>query len=599
MRSLILASAARFIGGFKLAPLANQWSFHDNEPIDDVSEKFFSYVVNPTSYSPYGYVSGQRIVENDDNYGTNLAIDFAPGQNEPFCIQCKFRLTAINTAYQAGVIARWHDTDTTQRSWGLWIWNDGKIQFSISNDGTDTNVYWLTSAPGLVQMNRNYHVAVERNAANQITIYLDGIAVASGIDGREAYSESTALVAVRRGVLGSVWDMKLSNEVVFGAPFGSNVPGKFGKITETQRQKYTDAIAADIVYQMTGRRSSTVNEKNGVPMVLNKSNMYNGKLFVSNLNGTAYYSAPVDYFGAGDFTLECKLTVESNISGEGLLVMSHWYNGSATNNNNRWIVCILPNGAIQVVFARSAAAGDYTVRATATGTIVQNKRYHIVVERYNGIIKLFVNGVEKLSWSQPEPLWATSGNKISNTFNGSSYAQHRIWDIRIAKRAMYKHVSPKRVESFPKMPVDWRTQKPTHRLIVGSNDVSNGSVTYRGFAKHFLYGTSTISFGELPHELYYNTQTGKVMRIVALVYQTNGHILIALKESSEPYVQGMPTMTNKIKIAGGPTVDFDLGIALPAATDPTIVAREFGINNVANWATAFATDETEVSFSFV
>jgi len=106
-----------------------------------------------------------------------LAIDFAPGQNEPFCIQCKFRLTAINTAYQAGVIARWHDTDTTQRSWGLWIWNDGKIQFSISNDGTDTNVYWLASAPGLVQMNRNYHVAVERNAANKITIYLDGIAI--------------------------------------------------------------------------------------------------------------------------------------------------------------------------------------------------------------------------------------------------------------------------------------------------------------------------------------------------------------------------------------------------------------------------------------
>lgn len=30
MRSLILASAARFMGGFKLTPLANQWSFYDD-----------------------------------------------------------------------------------------------------------------------------------------------------------------------------------------------------------------------------------------------------------------------------------------------------------------------------------------------------------------------------------------------------------------------------------------------------------------------------------------------------------------------------------------------------------------------------------------
>lgn len=598
MRIIALAAAARRFGRFQLTPLLHRWSFSDNEPIDDISEKFFTYSTNPTTYVPYGAVSNNKLNPTNSEYGTSLAIDYAPMQNEPFSIQCKFRLNNYPVNYQAGVITSWHETDATQRSWGVFVWSDGSVKFLMSSDGTDTDILTVSSAVGMVVPNKDYHVAVERDHNNTIAIYLNGALVASAVDGRKAFQKPSIGIRVRRGVVGSVWDIQLDKRVVFGSPFVNNVPSKFSLPTSGEIERYTDEVAADIVYQMSGRRSSTVNEVNGSPLALNKSNMYNGKLFVSN-DVAASYSAPIDYFGAGDFTMECKYVLESAITGTGVFLMSNWHNGANNHTDNRWNIINLPNGSLQVIFANSMNGGDYVIRATPAGVIVQGRRHHIVIERYNGVIKVFVDGIERLSWSQPTPLWATTNNKIRNIFSGTGYGQHRIWDIRIAKRAMYKHVSPKWDESLPKMPTDWRTSKPTHRLTVGSNDVANGTVVYRGFAKHFLYGASTVSFGELPHELYYNTDTGKVMRIVALFYQTNGYIVMALRESSRPFVQGMPTMTNKIKIAGGPTVDFALGTQLSASTDPGVIAKHFNVNNVANWNTAFATDETEVSFSFV
>lgn len=600
MRVIMLAAAAKYIGGFELSALAHRWSFSDNETIDDVTEKYFSHTVNPTNYIPYGYVSGNKFVAGNELYGTSLAVDFAPRENEPFSIQCKFNLSGINTAYQAGIITRWDESDATQRSWAVWVFNDGRVIFSITSDGAVSGNVDFPSAPGLVQYNRDYHIAVERDKNNQIKVYLDGAVIITAVDGRKAFDKCITGTRIRRGVLGKVWDVQLAHDVVFGKPFVGGAPGKFGKLENSKHEYYDAAVANDIVYQMGGRRNSTVNEVNGQPMALTKANIYNGKVFVSNA-AAAIYSASVDYFGAGDFTLECKASFETAVTGDAVLLMSHWHNGGITHTNNRWTVACLPNGRLQVVFARSQAAGDYTayVSANAVFTPGTNKRHHIVVERYNGTIKAFVDGVEVLSWSQPDALWAVSGNFIRNTYGGTGYGQHRIWDIRIAKRAMYRHSAPKWSEHFPKMPVDWRSQKAPYTFICGSNDVASGTVTYRGFAKNFLYGTSTVSFGELAHELYYNTDTGKVMRIVALFYQTNGHVVMAVQESSEPHTPEMPTMTNRIKFAGGQTFDFSTAAALAASTNPNVVAKTFGLNNVGNVPTAFGTDEAEVTFSFV
>lgn len=600
-RTIGLAAAARYLGGFMLREASHRWSFNDNEPIDDVSEKFFTYFVHPTTYVPYGYVGSEAFNATDPAYGTSLAIDYAPLANKPFSISCKFRLTNFDATYQSGVIARWSETDANQRSWAIWIWNDGKVIFSISDNGGLSGTLDIPSQPGLVTLNTDYHVCVERDKNNLISIYLNGARVASAVDGRGAFQKCAVGARVRRGVVGKVWDIRLEHKPVFNGIFVGNVPADFGDLAPFAGQYYTADEAADIVYQMSGRRSSTANEVDGAPLALVKSNMYNGKLFVSNL-ATATYLAAVDYFGAGDFTMECKFMSESAISGTGILLMSHWYNGSSVNDNNRWIVLVFPDGSLQVVFANSNVGGDYTIRTTAANVIKVNNsniRQHIVIERYNGIIKVFVDGIERLSWEQAAPLWATSGNLIKNTYNGTGYGQHRIWDIRIAKRAMYRHNAPQWSEGLPKMPVDWRASRPTYQITVGSNDVASGTVTYRGFAKHFLYGASTVSFGELPHEYYYNTVTGKVMRIVALFYQTNGHVVLALKESTKPYTPEMPTMTNRIKINGGQTFDWASGTVLAAATDPSTIAKTFGLNNVGNVPTAFGTDETLATFSFV
>ena len=598
MRIIGLAAAARFIGGFKLNTLANRWSFSDNEPIDEVSEKFFYHQYNTTNLTHYSYINDSKLVMNDRNFGAPMVVDFAPRENTPFSVQCKFNLSYIDPLYKSAVIAKWSEVEYNERSWAVFIWDDGSVIFTLSADGIESAALSISSPPGLVSLNKDHHVAVERNSNNLISIYLDGKRIASKTDSRGGYRGAMPTFSVRRGVSGTVWDIQLEHNSVFNGEFIGAVPDKFGKLNNYPGEFYTPEVAADIVYQMSGRRSSTVNEVNGNPLALNKSNMYNGKLFVSN-NSAATYSTPIDYFGAGDFTMECKYVAESAITGDAIILMSNWHNGGQVNADNKWLICHLPNGSLRVLFTRSMALNDYVTMTTAAGIISLNRRHHIVIERYNGIIKVFVDGIERLSWSQPGALWSTSNNKIRNTYNGVGHGQHRIWDIRIAKRALYRHTSPVWTDHFPKMPVDWRAGKPTHRLIVGSNDVANGSVTYKGFAKHFQYGSSVISFGELPHELYYNTDTGKVMCIVALFYQTNGYIVMALRESNRPYTPGMPTMTNRVKVAGGATVDFTQGALLSSAVRPGVISKHFGVGNVANWATAFATDETEVSFTFV
>ena len=598
MRIHMLASAAKYIGGFLLNAPAHRFSFHDNESIDDVSEKFFSYPVNGTTFVPYSSASDNKLNVSNSTTGTPMANDFAPRAGKPFSMQCKFNLASIDSAFKAAVIAKWSESDANERSWALFIYDDGRIIFSISEDGTADTTLNVVSAFGLVSLNQDYHVAVERDSNDLISIYLNGIRVASVTDSRGAYRNSATVFGVRRGGVGKVWDIQLDHRSVFNGEFAGKIPGKFGKPAKYTGEFYTEAEASDIIYQMSGRRSSSANEVNGAPMALIKSNMYNGRLFVSGLASASYF-AWIDYFGAADFTMECKYLPEAIPAGDGVLLMSHWHNGNQTHANNRWIIIHLPNGAIQVVFARSQTAGDYTAHTTQAGLLTTGRRYHVVVERYNGTIKLFVNGIERLSWLQPEPLWAGSGNAIRNVYGGSGYGQHRIWDMRIAKRAMYQHNAPAWADRFPKMPLDWRSLKTPHLLITGSNDVASGTVTYKGFAKNLQYGLSTISFGELPHELYYNTDTGKVMRIVAIMYQSNSYVVLGLKESSEPYSPEMPTMTNRIKIAGGQTFDWTTGIVSTAANDPTVILKHFGSNNVGNVGTAFASDEVEVPFSFV
>lgn len=208
-------------------------------------------------------------------------------------------------------------------------------------------------------------------------------------------------------------------------------------------KRYAASLLADILHQFTFKNNSPMDGVTKRNMSLfGQVSIQNGKLVSPAGPGQRYNFADVGYFGALDFTYETMFTLLGNVVGEGTLLPSHWYNGGLTSPNNRYLIIVLPNGALQVVFARSGNALDYAVHSTAAGVIQVGVDYHIVVERYNGIIKVFINGVAVLTWSQPEPLWWGSvGNYLTNDYYGTGYAASRVWNIRLAKRAMYQHAN--------------------------------------------------------------------------------------------------------------------------------------------------------------
>ena len=216
--------------------------------------------------------------------------------------------------------------------------------------------------------------------------------------------------------------------------------------------RYPTDILADIISQFTFKNNSPLDEKtkNTLTMV-NGATITNGFATVPHgLN--RYTEVPCDYFGAGDFTYEVHFQQTAAVVNEGVCLPCQWNTGDVTSSLNRFLVMVMPNGAIGVVFSRSGTAYDYDWRTSAANVMgVLDKEYHVVVERYNGVIKVFVDRTEVLSWSQPAPLWGTTGNFLRDTYGGNGYAGRKWRNLRVAKRALYKHVIPAFVP-FPAIP---------------------------------------------------------------------------------------------------------------------------------------------------
>jgi hypothetical protein len=205
--------------------------------------------------------------------------------------------------------------------------------------------------------------------------------------------------------------------------------------------RYPLNILQDIVSQITFRNNVAVDERTKQQLSLSGAAaapfVENGQLVVMNQSASRYLFQ-IPYFGAGDFTYEIMFRQTSVISGEALLLPSQWHNGAISNPDNRLLISVRPNGLLRVQLARGNT-GTSVYGDSAPNTILLNNDYHLVVERYNGVIKAFVNGVEVLSFAHALPLYGETNNRLYNYYNGTGYASYRWWNFRLAKRAMYRH----------------------------------------------------------------------------------------------------------------------------------------------------------------
>lgn len=119
--------------------------------------------------------------------------DFGSGQ---FTIEGFFRFTANNNVI--GLVNHYDGTN----GWGIFV-NGGQLEFN-ANGGTYLARYadWFT----VRATNQWYHIAVDRDGAGKVRLYLDGVMVASNAASTAILSSTNALAIGRLGHV-ALWYM--------------------------------------------------------------------------------------------------------------------------------------------------------------------------------------------------------------------------------------------------------------------------------------------------------------------------------------------------------------------------------------------------------
>lgn len=545
---------------------ARMYSFWDNEAIDDVTERFVrqpqSGGVVPGQIVAGGLTSTGVVDPMEDSEGVAILAD------KPFCIQATIRITAMPAVGRAAVLFGVYGIDTAAKSWAILLNSNGSVQFTITNSPGAT----LGGTAGKVKVNTNYHLAIERGANNVITLYIDGKAE-STLTSTAGSAATNGRVVVRKETRGAIWDMSIADQAVYNGPFTPPAKATYQNYVPT----YSAAVAADIVAQFGFRRDDPHNEVNGQPFAMGGAA---GLLYGNLRTGTTAvdtFSTPIDYFGAADFTYEFKFRIPSLPSSGSMGLFGQ---------SGRHEIQVIADGRLMYNFTYGSS---FSVRSSPVGSIVANKTYHMVVERVGTVVKLYINGVLMDTSTNGLALGHPTGNVLTQ-ITGSSLTRY-IWDIRIAKRAMYRGVvvTP---AVLPKMPVDYKAAVARRSLRVGSLNTTQGLC--QGFAKNFLFAGTSLSIGELYPQVYWNTTQNRMIRIKALISIGTDRMCLVTAPSNEPRGPNTPTCTNRIRLAGA---DFDMTSI--SATPTKANDNDNAVYYAYNLAAAWNGDETTTMLQFV
>ncbi len=543
---------------------ARMFSFWDNEAIDDVTERFFRQPLVGTTVPNQvlnGMLNSKGTVDAMEDSGS-VYIE----ANKPFCIQATFKQTATPGAL-GGVVFGIYDTASSAKSWGLVLNTNGLLQFILT--GSSTVI--LSGSGVTIKNNVTYHIAIERDANNLITLYINGIPVSTKTSGL-ASTIVNGRVATRKEAIAVVWDMSFARSVIYGAPFTPPTKATSKKYTPV----YTPAVAADIVAQLPFRRDDPHNEVNGRPVSMGGATSLLWGMLRTSVSAADTFSLPVDYYGGGDFTYEFKFRLPSMPSG----------NIGLIGNTGQIEFQVIGDGRLLTGFL---LGGSYSVRSSALGLITAGNTYHVVAERVDGVLTVYVNGVAVLNYGSGLALTSSGTNAITQ-LTGSTLTRY-LWDIRVAKRAMYRGVvaAP---DVLPKLPVDYRASVPARTLRVGSLNTSQGMC--QGFAKNFLFGSTSLSIGELYPQVYWNTTQNRMVRIKALISIGTDRMCLVTAPSNEPRGPNTPTCTNLLRFGGA---TFDMTSVSPTPTKAN--DNDNAVYYAWNLAAAWNGDETTSMLQFV
>lgn len=418
-----------------------QMRFDGNSQLEEVAEM---QPILGTNVS----VTGSKLV---NTLATNQVLDgLTPvyfKANEDFSIEGWANFSSIGVA-AATIIGL--DVQTVvdgNRSFILYVAQDLTVGFMLSANGSYVNYTYQPTSPKITLNSDNHFAACRVNGT--LKIYLNGVEIYSGANNTVAF-KTTMFMGIRLGATGSRWGLRVCR----GA---SAYKGAFEPValTALTPQYYEPAIRDDIVFQSAFRNNDLINEMDFVGgrqiTMTGTTSVSNGRLKTAQ-NTAARFSAPLKYFGAADFTIECLFRLVATPANGNNALLCQYQNPGV---NNSWLIFFNSAGNWSF-YSHTADSGGASPGAvspvSATKAFPLNVDVHLVVERVNGVLTLYMDGENVGSQTQPLALFDASDIYPLRTWWGDSSMVNTVSFkfIRIAKRALYNGVI-KPIPTLPKV----------------------------------------------------------------------------------------------------------------------------------------------------
>lgn len=347
---------------------------------------------------------------------------------EDFSIEGWFNFSSVDPAFAATILCVDASNGDADRSFNLNVYPTGNTAgFILSANGT-TGGYSLNGTYAF-QANTDHHLAACR-VGGVLTIYLDGVSIYSGANNTASF-KSTQFLNVRRGAIGKRWGLR----VVRGASAYSAAFTPPVSLPPLLANNYAPAVQSDVVFQTCFRGNSLNDEVTSSPLTLSGAGITaaEGRLKISQTGSTSRFEKFIPYFGAGDYTIEVLLRVVSTAANENC-IMGQYVN---PGQNNSWLMWY--SAGMGFIFYSNSTAGGL-VGLTATKTLPVNTDVHLVIEKYNNVLTIYMDGVACGTVANTQPLSDNSATiPVRNWWGDNSMSNNMLIKyIRIAKRAMYQ-----------------------------------------------------------------------------------------------------------------------------------------------------------------
>lgn len=355
--------------------------------------------------------------------------------NEDFSIEGWANLSSVNVN---GATILGLDTQVpaeSNRSFILYVYSDLTIGFMLSPNGSSAGSTVQPATPKITLNSDNHFAACRVNGT--LKLYLNGVQFYSGPNNTVAY-KSTLFMGIRLGATGTRWGLRVCRGV--SAYQGAFEPVALSALTP---QYYEPAIRDDIVFQAAFRNNDLLNEMDFVGgrqiTMAGTTTVSNGRLKTAQ-SAAARWSAPLKYFGAGDYTIEVLFRLVQAPGNANNALLCQYQNPGAGNG---FLIFVNSAGAWAFYYPTISTGGQGPGPSVSSSVAIPvGVDVHLVIERVGTTIKLYMDGVEVGSVSNTEGLFDASATLPLRTWWGDSSMITNVsykW-IRIAKRAMYNGV---------------------------------------------------------------------------------------------------------------------------------------------------------------